>query len=82
MTDNVYRLRGLVKSLNDTEQELTFQAERLDTKAAERANTRLRTLSDEYAEAAKTVRKLRTHQERRLELLLTGEVKRDEVDRY
>ncbi len=67
-----HRLTALVESLRQTEDELTFQAKRLDEKAAEQGNTRLRTLSEEYEVAAATVRKLRTHQERRLALLTTG----------
>lgn len=65
-------LRELLSAVERTERELTFQAERLDAKAAERGNSRLRELQVEYQQAAATVRKLRVHQERRLQLLMTG----------
>jgi hypothetical protein len=75
--NDVPRLRRLVDSLTETETELIFQSNRLDTKAAERADSRLRSLSEEYAFAASAVRKLRTHQERRLSLLLTGSARHE-----
>ena len=80
MTD-ISRLRRLVAALTETEQELTFQSRRLDEKASERADERMRDLSEEYATAAATVRKLRTHQERRLSLLVTGNARHDKNDR-